>query len=285
MTQPQDLNAIAEPRVVRDTDLTYNDYLRVPQLLSLQVPESSPPHHDEMLFIIIHQAYELWFKLILHELEQAAACMNADHELQAHHFLRRVGEIMELLVKQIHILETMRPVDFLEFRDRLMPASGFQSHQFREVEFFAGLKDRRYLHFFQNRPDMLAQLQRRLDGPDLRDIFYGLLRRRGFAVPQDISLEHLQSDEADREALLDAVLPIYRDPNDHLPLYLLAEALMDLDQQLALWRDHHVRVVARIIGHKRGTGGSSGVDYLERTTHKRCFPYLWEVRTRLGTEK
>jgi len=273
---------IEEPRAVRETDLTYNDYLRIPQLLSLQVPESSPPHHDEMLFIIIHQTYELWFKLVLHELEQAALMMQECRVLRARHFVYRVVEIMRVLVPQIHILETMSPVEFLEFRDRLMPASGFQSHQFREVEFAAGLKDARYLKFFEKRPEAIATLTARLEAPDLRDFYYQLLRDLGFAVPADISRAHLEEHEADREALFAAILPIYQSPEEHMPLYLLTESLLTFDEFLALWREHHVRVVERIIGFKRGTGGSSGVGYLQTTTSKKCFPYLWDVRTRLN---
>ena len=134
------------------SDLTYNEYLKVPELLALQHPQSEPAHHDEMLFIIIHQAYELWFKLIMHEVEHAIGFMSRKEVLRAHHFVNRVVQILKVLVQQIHILETMTPVEFLQFRDRLMPASGFQSSQFREFEFAAGLKDESYLKFFREKP-------------------------------------------------------------------------------------------------------------------------------------
>lgn len=259
--------------------LTYGDYLKVPDLLTLQQPLSDPPHHDEMLFIVIHQAYELWFKLNLHELDTAMELMREQRVLKAHHFVNRVVEVMKLLVRQIHILETMTPADFLQFRDNLHPASGFQSVQFREIEFAAGLKDERYLRMFENRSDEYEQLRARFDQPDLRSVYYDMLRDMGFDIPDDISRETLERDEATRQQLIDALSEIYHDPYSHMKLYLLTEAIMDLDMQLGMWRDHHVRVVARIIGDKPGTGGSSGVSYLKSTTEKRAFPYLWQVRT------
>lgn len=270
-----------QPSAYTATALTYNDYLKVQELLELQHLLSEPPHHDEMLFIIIHQAYELWFKLILHELEKAIDLMRRQHPLQAHHFVHRVVEIMKLLVQQIHILETMTAADFLQFRDRLNPASGFQSVQFREVEFIAGLKERRYLRLFNDRPDLHQALARRYDEPDLRTTFYEMLSTMGHAIPADVSLPALEQDPAAQEQLLDTLVQIYQNPIEQMRLYLLCESLVDLDQHLSLWRFHHVRVVERIIGRKPGTGGSSGVGYLQSTVDKRCFPYLWQVRTRL----
>lgn len=268
----------------RPSDMTYNDYLKVPELLQLQELKSEPPHHDEMLFIVIHQAYELWFKLILHEMEKAIGLMQRQQILAARHFLHRVGEVMKLLVTQIHILETMTPADFLQFRDRLEPASGFQSVQFREVEFVMGLKDARYLRMFHNRPDLRAVLERRLAEPDLRSAYYGLLREMGLALPDDVTIEGLEANAAAQEQLLSALATIYQNPTEHLPLYVLSESLVDLDEYVNLWRYHHVRVVERIIGHKIGTGGSTGIGYLQKTTTKRCFPYLWRVRTELVKE-
>lgn len=265
----------------QSSDMTYNDYLKVPELLQLQELRSQPPHHDEMLFIVIHQAYELWFKLILHEIEKAVGLIQKGQMLAARHFLHRVVEIMRLLVQQIHILETMTPVDFLQFRDRLGPASGFQSVQFREVEYVMGLKDKRYLGMFHNRPELRAVLERRLVEPDLRSVYYDLLRAEGFVLPEDVSEEHLHEDRLAAAQLLAALTLIYQNPTDHMPLYVLSETLVDLDECLNLWRYHHVRVVERIIGHKTGTGGSTGIGYLQKTTTKRCFPYLWQVRTEL----
>lgn len=273
---------MSDPRVYGSSEMTYNDYLKVPELLSLQHRQSEPPHHDEMLFIIIHQAYELWFKLILHELGSAMEHLQKKEVLRARHFVHRCVEILKVLVQQIHILETMQPVEFLQFRDRLTPASGFQSMQFRELEFLSGLKEPRYLQFFKNRPDLVEILQARLDGPDLRSTYYDLLRNLGHAIPEGASEKERSGDSDTCEKILEALIPIYRNPSDHLPLYLLTESLIELDQFMGLWREHHVRVVERVIGFKKGTGGSSGVEYLRSTTSRKAFPLIWEVRTRLS---
>ncbi|HTL11006.1 MAG TPA: tryptophan 2,3-dioxygenase family protein [Bdellovibrionota bacterium] len=270
-----------DPVGPKRTDLTYNSYLQVPQLLSLQKLQSDPPHNDEMLFIIIHQAYELWFKLILLELQNAMRFMGEKRVLRAHHFVRRTVEIFKVLVQQIHILETMTPQEFLGFRDHLMPASGFQSLQFREVEFLCGLKNERYLAFFKDQPEYLSRLKERLSGPDLNDSFLRLLHDLDYGVPAGAAAKIAAGDEKTTEQALTALRSIYEEPEQELPLYLLAESLVDLDEGLALWREHHVRVVERIIGFKRGTGGSSGVSYLKTTVEKKCFPLLWDVRSHL----
>mgnify|MGYP000962723579 CR=1 FL=1 len=270
-----------EPNIYGKSDLTYNSYLKVAELLKLQVPESDPPHHDELLFIIIHQAYELWFKLILHELDSAMSYMREGKVLRAQHFVKRVVEIMKVLVRQIHILETMTPAEFLEFRDKLNPASGFQSLQFREVEFVAGLRDERYLVHFQNRPEMLEALKKRLSQESLKDVYYSMLKKLGYEVPAHASQVEDKEGSAEREKVLNALKKIYQKPEADLPLYLLSESLLEFDEYLTLWRIHHVQVVARTIGFKQGTGGSAGVEYLQKTTMKRCFPLLWEVRTYL----
>lgn len=268
-----------QPNTFQPTDLTYGSYLKVPELLSLQQLQSDPPHHDEMLFIVIHQAYELWFKLILFELENAISYMTQRQVLRAHHFLRRVVEIQKLLVSQIHILETMTPIEFLGFRGHLNPASGFQSFQFRELEFLAGLVDESYYdHFIEQ--SGLENLRQRAQQPGLWACFQGLL----------IDLEHnrppiLPNDPPlgpERERLLQVLVNLYEHPEAHMDLYMLVEALVDFDTQLGLWRFHHVSVVERVIGAKIGTGGSSGAGYLRSTLQKRCFPMLLEARTLLG---
>jgi tryptophan 2,3-dioxygenase len=297
------------PNVYGQSDLTYNDYLKVSDLLQLQVPQSEPPHHDELLFIVIHQAYELWFKLILHEMQNSIRYMREKNVLRAHHFIKRICEIMKLLVQQIHILETMTPAEFLQFRDRLMPASGFQSIQYREIEFLAGLKDESYLAHFKNRPEFLKILKDRLVQPDLKSAYYELLHnlgeqlgdRRGTIergnekgaklMPKDAAaLEYrIKFDakmdpkeiETAKMSIINAILPIYQHQERHLALYLLSESLVEFDEYFSLWREHHVRVVERVIGFKQGTGGSSGVGYLRSTTTKKIFPLLWEVRTYL----
>jgi tryptophan 2,3-dioxygenase len=284
-----------KPGVYGESDLTYNDYLKIGELLKLQVPQSEPAHHDELLFIIIHQAYELWFKLILHEIENSIRQMQDGNVLRAHHFVKRTVEIMKVLVSQIHILETMTPAEFLQFRDRLMPASGFQSMQYREIEFLAGLKDEAYLEHFKNRPEFLEILKKRLKQPDLKSAYYDLLhslsQQLGKEMPKNaaeieskiLNGTETRVDEINKvkHEIMSAILPIYQHQESHLPLYLLSESLVDFDQYFSLWREHHVRVVERIIGFKHGSGGSSGVGYLRSTTVKKMFPYLWEVRTYL----
>lgn len=272
---------VSEPRGPARTDLTYNSYLKVPDLLALQKQLSEPAHHDEMLFIVIHQAYELWFKLILLELENSIRYMKERKVLRANHFVKRVVEILKVLVQQIHILETMTPMEFLGFRDHLMPASGFQSLQFREIEFLAGLKEERYLQFFKDQPAYLERLKARLAGESMPAVFLDLLAAEGFDLPKDAQAKIDGGDERTRDAVMEALRELYEHPDRELPLYLLAESLVDLDELLAFWREHHVRVVERIIGFKKGTGGSSGVSYLKSTLDRKCFPLLWEVRSHL----
>lgn len=268
------------------TPLTYNTYLMVDELKKLQVVQSDPPHHDEPLFIIIHQTYELWFKLIIHELDLVVELMNEGRVRKSTHFMRRVVAIMKVLVQQIHILETMSPRDFLGFRDKLNPASGFQSSQFREIEFLAGLKEERFLTHFQKDTHAHEALVRRFNAPSLQDVFYSLLRRDyGMTLPEvkgnsdDKDLESTKS-AAEKERIQE-LLPLYNEDPRYTDLHDLAETFVDLDELISLWRTHHVTVVERIIGFKRGTGGSEGVGYLRSTVTKRCFPDLWNLRTEL----
>lgn len=253
------------PPILAKAELTYQDYLRIPELLQLQTPHADPPAHDELLFIIIHQAFELWFKQILNEMESVIRAMDKGRMLRAHHFMSRVVKIMRLLVQQINIIETMATAEFLLFRDRLNPASGFQSIQFREIEFLSGTKDPHYLEVFKNRPEFREVLARRLEQRDLSQSFQDLVLR------QDDSRGNLQ----------EALVRLYEDPDANLRLYLLSESLVEFDEALAQWRHTHVLMVERVIGFRRGTGGSAGVHYLQTTLSKRCFPYLWEVRTHL----
>lgn len=265
-----------------DASLTYNSYLKVPELLSLQNCRSEPTAHDEPLFIIIHQAYELWFKLILYELDTVRDCMDADDIYEASRLLQRVLQIEKLLVSQIHILETMTPRDFLRFRSVLNPASGFQSIQFREVEFLTGIRDPSLMRHIELTSDDHARLSRRLEERSLRTVLYELLQREGF--PVIIPTEDGELDEAGKEATLNALYRLYREPEKYFHLYTLAEAFVEHDQNILLWRFHHVRVVERLIGTKMGTGGSAGVDYLSSTLSRRAYPHLWEARGRLSDE-
>jgi tryptophan 2,3-dioxygenase len=236
--------------------LHYGSYLHIPELLSLQAGLTDA--HDELLFIIAHQAYELWFKELIHELEAVRSAIDHDDLVRAGHYLRRVKVIEALLVEQVGVLETMAPHDFLTFRSELAPASGFQSTQFREIEFLSGLKDAGYLKTLQSLPDDHARLLRRQAEPSLCDAYQALLERRGLAV-----------------------IDIYRDAHTHADLYTLSEGLLDHDEGFSLWRSRHVHMVERQIGDKPGTGGSTGVRYLQSTLGKRFFPELWQVRSHL----
>lgn len=259
--------------------LTYGEYLRVPELLQLQTLQVPGGSHDELLFIIIHQAYELWFRQILFEVDTAARLLEGDDLAEATRLLERCGVIQKLLVEQIHVLETMRPRDFCHFRRALTPASGFQSNQFRELEYAMGLRDPRYLDYLEEgTPERLA-LEARLAAPSLRDLVHAALRRTGFPVPEgDLAAPEVF------EGLVQALVPIYHACEEHPLAYRLCEALIAMDQFLVLWRFHHVRVVERIIGAKVGTGGSPGLPYLEATLQRRAFPELWNVRTRLDDD-
>jgi tryptophan 2,3-dioxygenase len=269
------------PKAYRRDELTYNRYLQVEQMLQLQIPQSDPPHHDETLFIIIHQSYELWFKQILHEMESAIKAMHKGRALRAFRRLDRMTKIMRLLVDQIHILETMAPAEFLQFRDRLNPASGFQSIQFREIEYMSGLREERYINVFTNWPEYQAILRKRWNGPNLRSAFYALLRAHDYDVPEGMTRPDHEATETEKEQTIEALKTLYLYPNRNLRIYLLSEALIEFDEFLVLWRTHHHLTVERVIGGRKGTGGSAGVKYLESTTSKRCFPLLWEVRTHL----
>ena len=260
--------------------MDYQHYLKIPELLALQKPRSKPPHHDEMLFIVIHQAYELWFKLLIHEIENTIQYLGKGNIARARHFAARIVDVFKLLIRQIHLLETMQPVEFLHFRDHLKPASGFQSVQFREIEFLLGMKNGAYLKFFDAAPESKAILTRRIEQPDLGDAFLGAMKRRGVQfVQEDLPLARENPESIHRIAK--ALVPIYEKPESDFTLYQLCEKLLEIDESFHLWRHHHVSVVERIIGSKIGTGGSSGVPYLKTTTTKRAFPYLWEIRTLL----
>jgi tryptophan 2,3-dioxygenase len=249
--------------------LTYSSYLKVRELLSLQQPLSTPEHHDEMLFIIIHQVYELWFKQMLHEIEAAMRHLDAGDVLKAGKNFKRIDAIQRLLEQQVDILETMTPYEFNAFRDNLNPASGFQSAQFREVEFVCGARATGYLRFLEPTSEERLRLERRLAEPTLYDALKRLLAKRGFAVDTP-------------EALIASYKTIYENSERFYELYVLLEDFIEFDERFLLWRNRHVRMVERMIGMKPGTGGSLGVSYLEKTLEKKFFPELWEVRTHLG---
>ena len=263
---------------------TYGKYLKVPELLSLQRTLSDPPQHDETLFIIIHQVYELWFKQMLHEVGAVAACLSAGDTKGATRLCRRLIEIQRVLVQQVAVLETMTPPDFMQFREHLNPASGFQSYQFRALEFRSGLKEPRYLSSHAEDPLATRMLEDALAEPSLRDRWEDLLRSRGLEYPVLEDADAPEAREAKTMARMQSLLAVYRDRGPLYDLYILAEAFIEYDENFMHWRQHHVLMVERMIGMKHGTGGSEGVGYLRTTLDRKCFPDLWEVRTYISKD-
>lgn len=252
--------------------LSYGSYLRVDDLLALQQPLSEPPHHDELLFIVIHQVYELWFKQMLHEIEAIVRDLDADELLRVAKHFHRVDTIQRLIEQQIDVLETMTPQEFNQFRDHLNPASGFQSIQFREIEFLCGIQRTETLKHIQLNDEQHARLQRRLAAPTLYDTVKALFVRRSLKA-------------GTREELVETFRSIYANVHQHYDLYMLCEQLIEFDEHFLLWRARHVLMVERMIGAKMGTGGSLGAAYLAKTLEFRFFPELWESRTYLGKGK
>jgi tryptophan 2,3-dioxygenase len=256
----------------QDAPLSYNKYLKVRELIDLQETLSEPASHDELLFIIIHQTYELWFKQILHELDATIGWINEGRTFRANHSLRGVVSIERILVTQIHILESMAPIGFLEFRDKLNPASGFQSMQFRELEFASGAKDEKLLSSFKDDAFALERLTKRLHEPSLADAFWALVGRNGMAG-------------ATHEERVASTVEILTHPEKYAELYNMQDLLIEHDELIISWRYNHIQMVERMLGMKRGTGGSEGVGYLMATLKKKFFPELWEARTHLSIEK
>ena len=260
-------------------DMSYGDYLHIDQILGAQHPLS--PAHDEMLFIVQHQTSELWMKLMLHELRAAIGHIAGDALQPAFKMLARVSKIMEQLVHAWDVLATMTPPEYSAMRPYLGSSSGFQSYQYRSIEFALGNKNRAMLQPHAHRPDLLAQVQAAFEAPSLYDEALRLLARRGLPVPashtdRDWTLPYAESDAVER-----AWLTVYRDPAQHWDLYQLGEELTDLEDAFRLWRFRHVTTVERIIGFKRGTGGTGGVSYLRKMLDVVLFPEIWKLRTDL----
>ena len=251
--------------------LSYNKYLKVPELIELQQTLSDPESHDELLFIIIHQTYELWFKQILHELDACIGWMNEGRLFRANHSLRAVLSIERIMVTQIHVLETMAPIGFLEFRDKLNPASGFQSMQFRELEFVSGAKDEKILGSFREDDFAYPRLEKRFRSPSLADAFWSLLEREGLPT-------------GGYDERVSTIVTILEKPEKYAELYNMQDLLIEHDELIIAWRYNHIQMVERMLGMKRGTGGSEGVGYLMTTLKKKFFPELWEARTHLKVE-
>ncbi len=258
--------------------LTYVEYLRVDELLELQEVKSDPPEHDEMLFIIIHQTYELWFKLMLHELDKVRRDFSDNNLYGAIATFKRLRTVMKTLVGQLDILETMTPMSFTSFRDRLETSSGFQSAQFREFEFVLGCK----------RPEMMCycgadrmghkRMERRLLQRSLVDHFYDFLQHRGVEIPREIKEKDVSSPTVPNAQIQEGLFQLYTSQAD---LAILFELMTDLDEGQQEWRYRHVKLVERTIGDKRGTGGSLGVQFLKESLFKPVFPDLWAIRHRL----
>ena len=258
--------------------MSYGDYLDLGTLLSAQHPRSQPPQHDELLFIVQHQVAELWMKLLLHELNSARALLAADELGPALKRLARVKHVQKQLVEQWDVLATLTPSEYAQIRPFLATSSGFQSHQYRAVEFLLGNKDADMVRVFEHDPEVHADLERLLGEPTLYDEFLRFLARRAYAVPpavlgRDVSLPYRLD-----EGLVEVFAGVYGAPSEHWGVYETCEELVDIEDLFQQWRFRHLQVVSRTIGHKQGTGGSSGVDFLRRALDLTFFPELYAVR-------
>ncbi len=258
--------------------LTYWSYLELEDLLNLQHPRSDPPEHDETLFIVIHQTYELWFKLLLHELDKIKRDLSGNELYGAIHTFKRIRTVMKSLVQQVDILETMTPMSFTSFRNRLDTASGFQSALFRELEFMLGYKRPDMLKYVAKDAPRRDEIERRLNEPSLVDHFYDFLEKRGASVPSDLRTNDPALATQPSAVVQDAIFNLYK---NHPDIAILFELMTDFDEGLQEWRYRHIKLVERTIGAKRGTGGSLGVEFLKESLFKPIFPDLWAVRHRL----
>ena len=273
-----------EEGIVRDfrTNLSYSAYLHLDELLTAQEPRSNPVHHDELLFIVQHQTSELWLKLLLHELRSACDDLAVDALAPALKKLARVKQIQKTLIEQWSVLATLTPAEYAEFRNALGSSSGFQSAQYRAVEFLLGNKNAAMLRLFEHDPRAHAELTELLDRPSVYDEFLRLLDRRGHPVPRavldrDVRRAHVFSPE-----LVDVLTHIYADTEHYWDVYETCEELVDIEENFQLWRFRHLKTVQRMIGGKTGTGGSSGVPFLRRALELTFFPELYAVRSTIG---
>ena len=254
-------------------------YLALDELLACQRPRSDPPHHDEMLFIVQHQTSELWFKLMLHELREAIRLVRQDDLEGSFKILARVKHIQTQLLSQWSVLETLTPTEYAQFRYVLGPASGFQSHQNRLIEMALGKRDRGVLDAFRHTPEVRAELEAALHEPSLYDEFLRWLARRGVVVPGDVLERDVSQPYRPSPGVTAAIVGIYEQPARSWDAYEMAEKLVDVDETYSLWRYRHLKVVMRIIGMKRGTGGTAGAAYLRAMVDEVFFPELWDART------
>ena len=286
-SEPSPATSEAGERIVReehaqldfDGRMSYGDYLQLDAILNAQKPLS--PDHNEMLFIVQHQTSELWMKLMLHELQAAIACIRSDALPDAFKMLARVSKIMEQLVHAWDVLATMTPPEYSAIRPYLAQSSGFQSWQYRCIEFAMGNKNAAMLQPHAHRPDLLAIVQSAQQAPSLYDECLRLLARRGLPVPASHTTRDWRRPYASSEEVQQAWLVVYRDPRQHWDLYQLGEELTDLEDAFRLWRFRHLTTVERVIGFKRGTGGTGGVSYLRKMLDTVLFPEIWSLRTEL----
>ena len=265
--------------------MTYGGYLDLETLLSAQHPVSRPEHHDEMLFIIQHQTSELWMKLAIHELRNARELLRSDDLGGALKRIARVKHIQEVLTQQWSVLATLTPSEYAQFRGSLGNSSGFQSVQYRAIEFALGNKNARMLKVFEAEPENHAMLAAELESPTLYDEFLRLVARRGLPVPDEVLHRDVTQAYEMSEALVSTIKTIYDRPSEHWDLYEACEELVDLEDNFQFWRFRHLRVVTRTIGMKVGTGGSSGVGFLQRALELTFFPELFAVRTEIGPKR
>ncbi len=259
------------------SELTYASYLSIEDLLCLQQPRSTPPEHDEMLFVVIHQVYELWFKQLLHELDKVKLDFTENRLFEAIHTFKRVRTIVKTLVGQLDILETMTPRSFSSFRDRLDKASGFQSYQFREFEFLLGYKRAEMVEYFEAGSMARQRLEKRLNEPSLTHHFYQFLEHYNVTIPTELMERPVAESSVANEQIQDGLVRLY---DSHPELGILFELMTDFDEGIQEWRYRHVMLVKRTIGAKRGTGGSLGVDFLKRSLFFSVFSDLWAIRHR-----
>lgn len=259
-------------------ELTYSDYLHLDELLALQKPRSQPPEHDEMLFIIVHQVYELWFKLMLHELEKVQDDLRSHRVYESISTFKRLRTIMKVAVEQVDIVETLTPMSFNSFRDRLETASGFQSVQFRELEFVLGYKRAEMLRFHPPGSPGYERLWQRLQQPSVVEAFYEFLAHFGVEIPEEIRTRDRTLPTVPHPTIQEGMLRLYKTRPD---IEILFEMMTDFDEGLQEWRYRHIKLVERTIGSKRGTGGSLGVEFLKKSLFLPVFPDLWAIRHQL----
>ncbi|WGW12831.1 tryptophan 2,3-dioxygenase [Saxibacter everestensis] len=278
---PADNTRSLEKEIVQDLrGSTYGDYLQLETLLSAQQPVSG--HHDEMLFIIQHQTTELWLKLLIHELKSACEHIGRDDLRPALKRLARVKHIQKQLVEQWSVLATLTPAEYSQFRGELGEASGFQSAQYRELEFLLGNKNAAMIKVFDHHPENQRVLRETLEAPSLYDVVLRYLARRGYAIPRELLERDVTVAHTHNDALVQVFKTVYEHPDDHWDVYETCEELVDIEDTFQTWRFRHFRTVERIIGFKRGTGGSSGVPFLKRALDLTFFPELYTVRTEVG---